>query len=123
MATFKSEVHPALNVTRLDGSPLQFSGGIIVVEEADAERLRQVAKDYPQYGIQEVGEAAPAPETGEGSGDDDEAPEAKDPTNDQLREELAARGLPTSGNKEDLILRLAESDAEAEGDDEDESAS
>jgi hypothetical protein len=116
MVTFKSEVYPALNVVRADGSSLQFSGGIISVEDADADRLRQVAEQYPQYGIQEVGLAAPAPDT-EG-GEDEVEVEGKDPTNDELREELKARGLPTTGNKEDLILRLAESDAEGDGDDE-----
>src|SRR5688572_8063518 len=116
MATFQSAAYPALNVTRLDGSPLQFSGGVIEVEEADADRLRQVAADFPQYGITEVtaGGASDAEST---ESDEDEEEGGTDPTNDELREALRERGLPVSGNKDELILRLAESDAELEDDD------
>lgn len=57
------------------------------------------------------------------TGGDDGGEDTKydDLTNDELREELASRELPTSGNKADLIERLvADDEANDEEDDSDE---
>lgn len=51
-------------------------------------------------------------------GDDGDAFDYEEATNDQLRDELERRGLPKSGNKEELIARLTEDD-ESDDDDED----
>lgn len=55
-------------------------------------------------------DAEPEDDEGEGDGDG----EYDGLSNDQLREELANRELPTGGNKADLVARLEEDDAEQE---------
>lgn len=114
MATFRTDNYPSLVVARADGPSLRFTGGVLEAAEEDAQAVRDLATNFPEYGIVEGGDAAPAT-TPEGTGVP--ADEAKDPTNEELKEALRERGLPVTGNKDDLILRLAEADADEDDED------
>lgn len=86
--------------------------------------IAQIDDNYPPSGSadEDEGDGSPAPdETGGTSREAEQAnlqiteEEPDDDydsmTNDDLREELEDRDLPTSGNKADLIARLRENDA------------
>lgn len=64
---------------------------------------KQIGAQAPGYHAEVKGEGGVATES----------TEYKSMTNDELREELTRRGLPTSGNKDELVERLEEHDSEA----------
>jgi hypothetical protein len=64
-------------------------------------------KRFVQVGVNSGGDRVYARQGGRG----EELPEnLEDLTKDELQERLAALGLPTSGNKPDLIARLQENE-------------
>lgn len=116
MAKFKSPRYAGLVISGAN-TTTKFAGGFAEVDDEHANAIRSFAEAHPEYAIEEIDAGPPAqdPATGEGEGEDTGEGEAKDPTNDELRAELKERGLPTTGNKDELLARLAESDDPDEG--------
>lgn len=116
MATFKSATHPALTIVT-EKATVKFRGGQLDATDEQAEAVRAFAKKFPQYNIEEAAAAdAATSDASTDDGEDSEEGQGSGPTNAQLREELAARGLPTTGNKAELLERLAASDDDEDGD-------
>lgn len=82
-----------------------------------AEAIRQGRTDFRET-VEALTSAPDAPESEEA--DDEEFVDLRDMTVDELRSELSARNLETSGKKADLVERLsvALGDEEEEEDDE-----
>lgn len=81
-----------------------WTGAVLDVPDDDAERVgyfRQLAAAGDAEVIEDVAKAEP-PEVAN-----------KVATNEELRDELRDRGLPVSGNKDELTERLADDEAQA----------
>lgn len=90
---------------RVDHGPIDDD---IVDELTDAEKEWLRAWNRGDEIPDEDGDDTDADDTDED--EEDEEDEYDDMTNDQLREELGRRGLPKSGNQDELIARLREDD-------------
>jgi hypothetical protein len=110
------EVVRQVNTRYRDGRTFSaMPGRRITVDEADKDAVEHFRELVASGDVVEVTHGAqpqlgPVEET-EAAGGTDVAPA---PTNEELREDLRERGLPTSGNKAELTERLAEDDKAAE---------
>jgi SAP domain len=92
-------------------------GRRVTVDDADTDavaHMRHLAAAGDVIEIKPKKAAKKEPETVAKIVKPDPAPPVSTvaPTNEELRDDLRERGLPVSGNKEELIERLADDDAE-----------
>lgn len=90
------------------------------IDEGIAKKLTKEEKEWLRSWNRHAeipGEDAPRAAADEGGEGDQDAAGYGDLTNDELKDKLRERGLPVSGNKDELVERLEADDAN--GDEED----